>query len=72
MVQQLLEKYSCKSCCKNFLTFTSIQAQCTLTYAALEQKVDIENEEKLMEVVKNVNINLEQLKEEIARSRKKT
>ncbi|HDX9613555.1 (d)CMP kinase [Bacillus toyonensis] len=27
-----------------------------ITYAALEQKVDIENEEKLMEVVKNVNI----------------
>ncbi|HDR7792566.1 TPA: (d)CMP kinase [Bacillus luti] len=28
----------------------------TLTYAALEQKVDIENEEKLMEVLKDVNI----------------
>ncbi|MDH4421109.1 MULTISPECIES: (d)CMP kinase [Bacillus] len=32
----------------------------TLTYAALEQKVDIENEEKLMEVVKNVNIEFQQ------------
>ncbi|MCU5473058.1 MULTISPECIES: (d)CMP kinase [Bacillus cereus group] len=28
----------------------------TITYAALEQKVDIENEEQLMEVVKNVKI----------------
>ncbi|MFP3415322.1 (d)CMP kinase [Bacillus sp. SIMBA_074] len=32
----------------------------TVTYAALEQKVDIENEEKLMEVVKNVNIEFQQ------------
>ncbi|WP_433771648.1 (d)CMP kinase [Bacillus wiedmannii] len=32
----------------------------TLTYAALEQKVDIENEEKLMEVLKNVNIEFQQ------------
>ncbi|AZR76428.1 MULTISPECIES: (d)CMP kinase [Bacillus cereus group] len=32
----------------------------TLTYAALEQKVDIENEEQLMEVVKNVNIEFQQ------------
>ncbi|KAB2454858.1 (d)CMP kinase [Bacillus sp. CH126_4D] len=32
----------------------------TITYAALEQKVDIENEEKLMEVVKNVNIDFQQ------------
>ncbi|PFD43938.1 cytidylate kinase [Bacillus cereus] len=32
----------------------------TITYAALEQKVDIENEEKLMEVVKNVNIEFQQ------------
>ncbi|HHT7128683.1 TPA: (d)CMP kinase [Bacillus cereus] len=31
-----------------------------LTYAALEQKVDIENEEQLMEVVKNVNIEFQQ------------
>lgn len=31
-----------------------------ITYAALEQKVDIENEEKLMEVVKNVNIEFQQ------------
>ena len=31
----------------------------TLTYA-LEQKVDIENEEQLMEVVKNVNIEFQQ------------
>ncbi|ALQ67232.1 (d)CMP kinase [Bacillus cereus] len=32
----------------------------TITYAALEQKVDIENEEQLMEVVKNVNIEFQQ------------
>ncbi|MBG9935128.1 (d)CMP kinase [Bacillus tropicus] len=32
----------------------------TLTYAALEQKVDIENEEQLIEVVKNVNIEFQQ------------
>ncbi|MEI4613877.1 (d)CMP kinase [Bacillus cereus] len=32
----------------------------TLTYAALEQKVDIENEEQLMEVVKNLNIEFQQ------------
>ncbi|MGD6890403.1 (d)CMP kinase [Bacillus mobilis] len=32
----------------------------TITYAALEQKVDIENEEKLMDVVKNVNIEFQQ------------
>ncbi|MGE7882491.1 (d)CMP kinase [Bacillus sp. NPDC094077] len=32
----------------------------TITYAALEQKVDIENEEKLMEVVKNVDIEFQQ------------
>ncbi|WBO91800.1 (d)CMP kinase [Bacillus tropicus] len=32
----------------------------TLTYAALEQKVDIENEEQLMKVVKNVNIEFQQ------------
>ncbi|TKI88541.1 (d)CMP kinase, partial [Bacillus cereus] len=32
----------------------------TLTYAALQQKVDIENEEQLMEVVKNVNIEFQQ------------
>lgn len=32
----------------------------TLTYAALEQKVDIENEEQLMEVVRNVNIEFQQ------------
>ncbi|PDZ46319.1 (d)CMP kinase [Bacillus wiedmannii] len=32
----------------------------TITYAALEQKVDIENEEKLMAVVKNVNIEFQQ------------
>ncbi|MCU5520758.1 (d)CMP kinase [Bacillus cereus] len=32
----------------------------TLAYAALEQKVDIENEEQLMEVVKNVNIEFQQ------------
>ncbi|TCW55669.1 cytidylate kinase [Bacillus thuringiensis] len=32
----------------------------TITYAALEQEVDIENEEKLMEVVKNVNIEFQQ------------
>ncbi|EJS65638.1 MULTISPECIES: (d)CMP kinase [Bacillus] len=32
----------------------------TITYAALERKVDIENEEKLMEVVKNVNIEFQQ------------
>lgn len=32
----------------------------TLTYAALEQKVDTENEEQLMEVVKNVNIEFQQ------------
>ena len=32
----------------------------TLTYATLEQKVDIENEEQLMEVVKNVNIEFQQ------------
>ncbi|GAB6417566.1 (d)CMP kinase [Bacillus luti] len=32
----------------------------TITYAALEQKVDIENEEKLMEVVRNVNIEFQQ------------
>ncbi|MFC9415355.1 (d)CMP kinase [Bacillus mobilis] len=31
-----------------------------ITYAALEQKVDIENEERLMEVVKNVNIEFQQ------------
>lgn len=31
-----------------------------ITYAALEQKVDIENEEQLMEVVKNVNIEFQQ------------
>ncbi len=31
-----------------------------ITYATLEQKVDIENEEKLMEVVKNVNIEFQQ------------
>ncbi|MEK7017382.1 MULTISPECIES: (d)CMP kinase [Bacillus] len=31
-----------------------------ITYAALEQKVDIENEEKLMKVVKNVNIEFQQ------------
>ncbi|MBJ7985646.1 (d)CMP kinase [Bacillus cereus] len=31
-----------------------------ITYAALEQKVDIENEEKLMEVVKNVNVEFQQ------------
>lgn len=31
-----------------------------ITYAALEQKVDIENEEKLMGVVKNVNIEFQQ------------
>ncbi|EJR60223.1 cytidylate kinase [Bacillus cereus VD115] len=31
-----------------------------ITYAAFEQKVDIENEEKLMEVVKNVNIEFQQ------------
>ncbi|GLV63998.1 cytidylate kinase [Bacillus mycoides] len=31
-----------------------------ITYAALEQKVDLENEEKLMEVVKNVNIEFQQ------------
>lgn len=31
-----------------------------ITHAALEQKVDIENEEKLMEVVKNVNIEFQQ------------
>ena len=32
----------------------------TITYATLEQKVDIENEEKLMEVVRNVNIEFQQ------------
>ncbi|QIW17515.1 (d)CMP kinase [Bacillus thuringiensis] len=32
----------------------------TITYAALERKVDIENEEKLMKVVKNVNIEFQQ------------
>ncbi|MBJ8027707.1 cytidylate kinase [Bacillus pseudomycoides] len=32
----------------------------TLTYAALEQNVDIENEESLMEVLKNVNIDFQQ------------
>ncbi|MDG0947896.1 (d)CMP kinase [Bacillus paranthracis] len=32
----------------------------TITYAALEQKVDIENEEQLMEVVKNVQIEFQQ------------
>lgn len=32
----------------------------TITYAALERKVDIENEEKLMGVVKNVNIEFQQ------------
>ncbi|HHT7154424.1 cytidylate kinase [Bacillus thuringiensis serovar andalousiensis] len=32
----------------------------TLTYAAFQQKVDIENEEQLMEVVKNVNIEFQQ------------
>ncbi|KAA0766835.1 (d)CMP kinase [Bacillus sp. SH5-2] len=32
----------------------------TITYAALERKVDIENEEKLMEVVRNVNIEFQQ------------
>ncbi|MEM5686639.1 (d)CMP kinase [Bacillus cereus] len=32
----------------------------TITYAALEQKVDIENEEQLMEVVKNVKIEFQQ------------
>ncbi|WP_242214060.1 (d)CMP kinase [Bacillus cereus group sp. BfR-BA-01383] len=32
----------------------------TLTYAALEQRVDLENEEKLMEVLKNVNIEFQQ------------
>lgn len=32
----------------------------TITYAALERKVYIENEEKLMEVVKNVNIEFQQ------------
>ncbi|HHT7172814.1 TPA: (d)CMP kinase [Bacillus cereus] len=32
----------------------------TITYAALEQKVDIENEEQLMEVVKNVSIEFQQ------------
>ncbi|HFJ9440237.1 MULTISPECIES: (d)CMP kinase [Bacillus] len=31
-----------------------------ITYAALEQKVDIENEEQLMEVVKNVKIEFQQ------------
>ncbi|HDR7513334.1 (d)CMP kinase [Bacillus mobilis] len=31
-----------------------------ITYAALEQKVDIENEVQLMEVVKNVNIEFQQ------------
>ncbi|CAM4247271.1 MULTISPECIES: (d)CMP kinase [Bacillus cereus group] len=31
-----------------------------ITYAALEQKVDIENEEQLMEVVKNVHIEFQQ------------
>ncbi|MEH7457775.1 (d)CMP kinase [Bacillus sp. JJ1127] len=32
----------------------------TLTYAALEQNVDIENEEKLMDVLKNVHIEFQQ------------
>ncbi|WP_270392529.1 (d)CMP kinase [Bacillus paranthracis] len=32
----------------------------TITYAALEQKVDIENEEQLMKVVKNVKIEFQQ------------
>ncbi|KEK23757.1 (d)CMP kinase [Bacillus gaemokensis] len=32
----------------------------TLTYAALEQNVDIENEEELMEVLKNVHIEFQQ------------
>ncbi|WP_249709277.1 (d)CMP kinase [Bacillus cereus] len=32
----------------------------TITYAALEQKVDIENEEQLMEVVKDVKIEFQQ------------
>ncbi|MBO1624433.1 MULTISPECIES: (d)CMP kinase [Bacillus] len=32
----------------------------TLTYAALQQNVDIENEESLMEVLKNVNIEFQQ------------
>ncbi|MDA1880560.1 MULTISPECIES: (d)CMP kinase [Bacillus] len=32
----------------------------TITYAALERKVDIENEEQLMEVVKNVKIEFQQ------------
>ncbi|PFV74174.1 cytidylate kinase [Bacillus sp. AFS059628] len=32
----------------------------TITYAALEQKVDIENEQQLMEVVKNVKIEFQQ------------
>ncbi|PEP63614.1 MULTISPECIES: (d)CMP kinase [Bacillus] len=32
----------------------------TLTYAALEQNVDIENEESLMEVLKNLNIDFQQ------------
>ncbi|KFN01883.1 (d)CMP kinase [Bacillus clarus] len=32
----------------------------TLTYAALEQNIDIENEEKLMKVLKNVNIEFQQ------------
>ncbi|HDR7798197.1 (d)CMP kinase [Bacillus tropicus] len=32
----------------------------TITYAALEQKVDIENEDQLMEVVKNVKIEFQQ------------
>lgn len=32
----------------------------TITYATLEQKVDIENEEQLMEVVKNVKIEFQQ------------
>ncbi|MBY0595475.1 (d)CMP kinase [Bacillus bingmayongensis] len=32
----------------------------TLTYAALKQNVDIENEESLMEVLKNVNIEFQQ------------
>ena len=41
--------------------FILIQAQCTVRlHMHLEQKVDIENEEQLMEVVKNVNIEFQQ------------
>lgn len=63
MVQQLAGKSTVAKVVAKKLSYVYIDTGAmyrAITYAALEQKVDIENEEKLMEVVKNVNIEFQQ------------